>query len=108
VWVNHFKDPKTKQVKFYNIYGGKLAGILTQSLCRQIFFRSLSKIKAYADTVSGLWVVGQFHDEIVLDWSPGSISLPLAKGVLETHMSSTELKGFPLTAEIKDDYRYTK
>lgn len=109
VWVNHFKDPKTKQVKFYNIYGGKLAGILTQSLCRQMFFASLQGVHDWVEKTRGVRLIGQFHDEIVLDWSPGGdVSLDEAKRMLESSMSVTPLRGFPLSAEIKDDYRYTK
>lgn len=108
VWVNHFKDPKTKQVRFYNIYGGKLAGILTQSLCRQVFFGALRGIHEWAELRDNVHVVGQFHDEIVLDWEPGPMGLDDTKKALEFYMSETRLRGFPLEAEIKDDYRYTK
>jgi hypothetical protein len=112
VWVNHFKDPKTKQVRFYNIYGGKLAGILTQSLCRQMFFASLLPTYRWAKMTDNVDLIGQFHDEIVLDWRPGttgsSVTLDGAKQALNHFMSQTTLRGFPLAAEIKDDYRYTK
>lgn len=108
VWVNHFKDPKTKQVRFYNIYGGKLAGILTQSLCRQMFFQSLTKVDDWVSRTPNVQLIGQFHDEIVLDWQPGDTSLAQAKVMLESNMSVTRLRGFPLAADIKDAYRYIK
>ena len=109
LWSNHFTDPKTKQVRFYNIYGGKLAGILTQSFCRELFFRALVKVHSYCRNTEGLDLIGQFHDEIVLDWRPGGdLDLAVAESVLERFMSSTTIKGFPMAAEIKHDYRYTK
>jgi hypothetical protein len=109
LWSNHFTDPKTKQVKFYNIYGGKLAGILTQSLCRQMFFDRLESVDDWCNRTDGVDLVGQFHDEIVLDWSPeGGESLPVIEDMLKSSMSFTRLRGFPLTAEVKSAYRYIK
>lgn len=109
VWVNHFTDPKTKQVKFYSIYGGKLAGILTQSFCREIFFRCLSKVHAWTQHHPSLDLIGQFHDEIVVDWKPGQIALEDAMMGMNLHMSDAgDIAGFPLEADIKHDYRYTK
>lgn len=110
LWKNRYTDPKTKQVRFYELYGGKLAGILTQSFCREIFFRTLAEVCRWAVLHSNqLSVVGQFHDEIVADWRPGPMSLELAKSDLEQLMSDPgQFTSFPLAAEIKDDYRYTK
>jgi DNA polymerase len=110
LWTNHFTDPKTKQVRFYNIYGGKLAGILTQSFCRELFFQSLRKAYVWTQTQPNVDLIGQFHDEIVLDWWPDAngISLEDAKHTLEIFMSNTEVREFPMEAEIKHDYRYTK
>lgn len=109
LWSSHFVDPKTKQVKFYNIYGGKLAGITTQSFCREIFFDALCNVHDYVKDDEHLHLVGQFHDEIVLDWAPGGArTLEDAKAMLEMAMTSTSVPQFPLGAEIKHDYRYTK
>lgn len=110
LWSNHFTDPKTKQVKFHNIYGGKLAGILTQSFCRELFFRSLIRVHHWAQGHANVDLIGQFHDEIVLDWRPTAtgIGLPAAKLELENFMSHSGVRGFPMAAEIKHDYRYTK
>lgn len=108
LWSSHFVDPKTKQVKFYNLYGGKLAGITTQSFCREIFFDVLRSFNAWANLSQGVQLVGQFHDEIVVDWTPGGVPLEEAKRALEAHMSTTVVPQFPLAAEIKHDYRYTK
>jgi hypothetical protein len=110
LWSNHFTDQKLKQVRFYELYGGKLAGILTQSFCRELFMHSMELV---ADWCSGpdnqVTLIGQFHDEIVLDWKPGARSLESVKQTLSTLMSNPGFAvGFPLAADIKDDYRYTK
>lgn len=109
LWRATFTDPKTKQLRYYELYGGKLAGILTQSLCREIFMHVLHRTNAWwrGDNVT---VVGQFHDEIVLDWKPGAIPLHEAEARMGTLMSTPPawLAGFPLDAEIKSDYRYIK
>jgi hypothetical protein len=110
VWTNHFTDQKTKQVRFYELYGGKLAGILTQSVCRQLFMQCLANTSRWCRTTSGqVQLVGQFHDEIVLDWQPGVISIPTAEHNLARYMSNPgAMFSFPLEADIKHDYRYTK
>jgi len=115
VWVNHYKDPKTGEIRFFSIYGGKLAGILTQSLCREMFFTSLSKLKRKLEEnrIPNVQIIGQFHDEIVLDWWPDGAtnawSLDYAKTMLEACMSDPgTLVEFPLEADVKHDYRYTK
>ena len=114
-WKNTFRDPKTGQTKRYTIYGGKLAGILTQSFCRELFFRTLHAV-SYDMSYPNLKIIGQFHDEIVLEWSPveafenqeGVVSLPFAVKQLEQLMSTSPVFGFPLAAEVKFDHRYTK
>ena len=108
LWVDHFTNPKTKQLQKYHVYGGKLAGLLTQSLCRELFFDSLRAIHTWAEGRSNVRLVGQFHDEIVLDWTPGILSLAEATSTLARVMSTTTLTGFPLAAEVKSDYRYVK
>lgn len=110
LWVDEFTNPKTKRVQPYTVYGGKLAGLLTQSLCREMFFDSLREIHAWAGKHSNLMLVGQMHDEIVVDWSPvpGKPDLPETMRALEKAMTTTVLPQFPLDAEIKSDYRYTK
>jgi hypothetical protein len=111
LWKNNYRDQKTKQIRFYQIYGGKLAGILTQSLCRELFFMVLRQVHEWAKWHSNIELVGQFHDEIVADWQPtvAALSLPEAKLQLGKMMSDPgPFQSFPLAAEIKDDYRYTK
>lgn len=110
LWKDTFIDPKTKHRRHYELYGGKLAGILTQSFCRELFFDSLVRVSEWARRNPNVVAVGQFHDEIVLDWQPGgNLSLEAAKADLNMMMSNTMLApSFPLAAEIKHDYRYTK
>jgi hypothetical protein len=58
--------------------------------------------------VSNVKLVGQFHDEIVLEWSPGSFPAEATVTQLDWYMTRTMLRGFPLGAEIKSAYRYIK
>jgi DNA polymerase len=108
LWVDTWTNPKTKRQQPFTVYGGKLSGLLTQSLCREVFFTSLRTVHDWAKDVPNVELVGQFHDEIVLDWSPGPVSLGEACQALTDRMSVTDLPRFPLAAEIKFDYRYTK
>ena len=114
-WKNTFRDPKTGQTKRFTIYGGKLAGILTQSFCRELFFRVLRDV-SYDMVYPNLKLIGQFHDEIVLEWSPiesvedreQAVTLEYAVKKLERLMSTPPMLDFPLAAEVKYDHRYTK
>ena len=108
LWVDYFTNPKTKQKQKHHVYGGKLAGLLTQSLCREVFFTSLREVHGWCERLSNVQLVGQFHDEIVLDWVPGQHDLMYIEAMLEECMRYTVLPSFPLAAEIKSDYRYTK
>lgn len=109
LWKNHYTDPKTKQVRFYELYGGKLTGILTQSFCRELFFRSLVNVDRWARRHSNVTPIGQFHDEIIVDWVPGPVPYDEAFDKLTTFMSDPGLvTSFPLAAEVKSDYRYIK
>jgi DNA polymerase len=125
MWTSHFVDPKTKKVRFYDIYGGKLAGILTQSMCREMFFYALRRLDQDMRGVANAKIVGQFHDEIVVDWVPPqekspfpqedpieyygldyNTTLTLVKAAM-TEVSE-QFKGFPLEADIKSGFRYIK
>lgn len=109
LWTNKYTDPKTKQVRFYEIYGGKLAGILTQSFCRELFFQSLKRVDDWCMRFDNVDLIGQFHDEIVLDWRPGGAPLELIEEKLTASMSDPgRAHSFPLSAEVKHDYRYIK
>lgn len=98
---------------WYKLYGGKLAGILTQSFCREMFFYSLRWLMDNGLTeIPNVKLIGQFHDEIVLEWWPsnedGALTLKEAEWLLVRAMTSTNWRGFPLDAEIKHAFRYTK
>jgi DNA polymerase len=110
LWKNHYVDPKTKQIRFFELYGGKLAGILTQSLCREIFMRAAVVVAQWCEQSNQLQLVGQFHDELVVDWVPtAQISPAGAKKTLKILMSdAAPMKSFPLAAEVHSDYRYIK
>jgi DNA polymerase len=114
LWKCDFIHPKTKQRQHYKIYGGKLAGILTQSLCRELFFWILLEVSRWVEPIKNLTLIGQFHDEDVLDWTPhtGMDTIGLAAAIrgLENLMQDPPwwAPSFPLAAEVKYDYRYTK
>ena len=110
LWKDRYTDPKTGLIKPYSLYGGKLAGLMTQSLCREVFFQVLADVAGWVDMHPNLRLIGQFHDEIVLEWlpNPTGIGLDSAMVGLEVRMSQTSLSGFPLAAAVKADHRYTK
>lgn len=108
LWSKTYTDQKTKEVGTYSLYGGKLAGLLTQSLCREVFFSTLLKVSEDVKKMPNVKLIGQFHDEIVLEWEPGAVSLDAAKDMLKGHMSDSPLMGFPLAADVKHAHRYIK
>jgi acetolactate synthase regulatory subunit len=98
---------------FYKLYGGKLTGILTQSFCREIFFQQLDVLEHSLETVPNAEIIGQFHDEIIVDWWPstakGAFSQLQTTDLMERVM--VEIKpttDFPMAAEVKTGYRYVK
>lgn len=97
----------------YKLYGGKLTGILTQSFCRELFFDALERVDHWTRNTPNVQLIGQFHDEIVLEWSPITTAedIPLGSAItrLEKEMSDAgPFFDFPLVADVKHDYRYTK
>lgn len=108
LWRDWYINPKTKQRQHYTIYGGKLAGILTQSFCREIFFRVLSDVNHWTRVAPSLDLIGQFHDEIVLDCVDGSKLGHVTQHLQDLMQSPGSFASFPLAAEVKYDYRYTK
>ena len=108
-WKPKFIDPKTKRPRFYELYGGKLAGILTQSMCREIFFESLADLSDKLEPVPNATIIGQFHDEVVIDWVPGRYAMKHVVLLMENAMSfSRTHPKLPMGVEVKHDYRYTK
>lgn len=116
-WLKQYTDPKTKQQRTYDLYGGKLAGILTQSLCRELFFSALSQAQDIFEDEPGVNLVGQFHDEIVVDvdldecisvTGLDEVCDDLSKAMSNPSIKGSALYGFPLNAEVFYDWRYTK
>jgi DNA polymerase len=115
LWKDTFMHPKTKRETDHTIYGGKLAGIFTQSFCRELFMQSMKSLDSWVRNYpKQLELVGQFHDELVVDWipvapAPGRLGQYEAMDWMERIMSDPgRVASFPLAAEIKADYRYTK
>lgn len=112
---------KNGQSGRYKLYGGKLAGILTQSLCREIFMRVAFDVENRFSKFANVELIGQFHDELILNWTPVPDHLP--SGVpapmtitkeaaileLERYMSHSQLiPELPMSASVQSSYRYTK
>ena len=97
----------------YGIYGGKLAGIFTQSLCRELFFDSLMNLRDLLKQhgVTNAVICGQFHDEINVDWWPEEVghTKEFVVNLMKEAMTNVKvLKTFPLDVEVKSAYRYIK
>ena len=110
LWTDTYVNPKTKLLTYHKVYGGKLTGILIQSMCRQVFFNSLSLLSQALDGTCTP-IVGQFHDEIVVDWNPQRSHLNLQQLIKIMHECMSDpgpLKRFPLEADIKHAHRYIK
>lgn len=112
-WSASFVDRKTNRRREYDVYGGKLMGILTQSMCRELFFYSLRTLEMQHSAGHKNWeVIGQFHDEIVIDWWPegGGDTLEAVLNSLKFSMEDKPygFSLFPLEADINHDYRYIK
>ena len=110
LWLEEWT--KDRQKGRYKIYGGKLAGILTQSFCRELFFNSMSVLDRELANIPNASIVGQFHDEIVVEWSPPLIddgSDLLVRRIMEECMSTTDfVENFPLASEINFSHKYIK
>ena len=115
LWCNHYRDPKTGKTVFYKLYGGKLTGILVQSMCRELFFDAMQNMFWRFEGLRNVTPIGQFHDELVVSWTPvkrpaTDIRLDSAMETMRQVMSTprASFTGFPLEGDIKSDYRYTK
>ena len=57
----------------------------------------------------GFELIGQFHDELIVDWWPATITKELAMSRLRDRMVDELLfKEMPIEAEVKAAYRYIK
>jgi DNA polymerase len=108
-WKRTYTDPKTGRPGRYKLYGGKLTGILTQSLCREIFFHSLKQIDTWLLPYDNAQLIGQFHDEAIVEWEPGALSQRGVEDILNNAMGITDLiDGLPMTVDVKWDREYVK
>ena len=109
VWRDYYVDKKGKRQSL-KLYGGKLAGIVTQSFCRELFFYVAERLEEELSRYPNMQLIGQFHDELVVEWEPSAKGEDLhrAETRLAAAMSMTILAGFPLAAEVHSDYRYIK
>lgn len=110
LWTSTYRDPKDGKLKKNNLYGGKLAGIMTQSFCRDIFFCALERLSRRIKVINNIKIIGQFHDEINLEWTPekGGHTLQNAIDILKSAMSYSFVPGFPIAAEVHAAHRYIK
>lgn len=112
LWRDWYVNPATGKRTPNKLYGGKLTGILVQSYCRQVFMESLKVLHLSLSQYDNVTIIGQFHDEIVVDWRPDTTGRGISKGALELRMrsamSSSSVTVMPMDVEIKSDYRYTK
>ena len=115
LWQTHWT--KNGQRGPHKLYGGKLTGILVQSLCREIFFNSLVNLQSYMQYLPYAKIVGQFHDEIVVELDvtkaemlgmTAAEAITTVKRKMRLAMTSSSLPGFPLDSEIKSAHRYLK
>ena len=115
LWQTHWT--KNGQRGPHKLYGGKLTGILVQSLCREIFFNSLVDLQSYMQHLPYAKIVGQFHDEIVVELDAteaemlgmtAAEAITTVKHKMRLAMTSSSLPGFPLDSEIKSAHRYLK
>lgn len=107
LWQDWFVDSEGNRQK-NTIWGGKLAGILTQSFCRELFMEAYRMLIPITVSDSNISVIGQFHDELVMDWVPGKASLESAVSILRTCMNAVGPIQLPINSSIKHDYRYVK
>jgi hypothetical protein len=110
LWKATYQHPKTKKETYYSIYGGKVAGILTQSLCREMFFDSLADLRFRLRNERNVRIMGQFHDEINADWVPQEAchNEDWVKEQFRQAMTTCRLPDFPLAVDVKSAYRYIK
>lgn len=115
----HDRWYKNGQSGRYKLYGGKLAGILTQSLCREIFMHVAFDVENRFNKFANIELIGQFHDELILNWTPEpshlpagapmTITLDAATEELTRRMSNSRLiPELPMAASVQTSYRYTK
>lgn len=120
-WSDTYINPKTKRREHHKLHGGKLTGILTQSMCREIFFSRLKAVNNRVSTNPSMRLVGQFHDEVNIEINPSPEDMAEEGELgyrhfiestaywLEEVLSFQSLfTGLPMAASVAYDYRYVK
>lgn len=99
----------------FNVYGGKLAGILTQSMARELFFDQLNRIEEVlqANYLKHFQaqLIGQFHDEVIIEYTPDGSSTVQLRGEMVKVMTSAPnaaWRGLPLACSLDEGQRYAK
>lgn len=111
LWRATYRNPKTGKQQPFTLYGGKLTGIITQSLCRELFFKQMLALEKRLEALPNAEIIGQFHDEIVVDWhrTPSGVGKRQLESYMQIAMTANHgLEGLPLAAEIKHAHRYIK
>ena len=108
VWRDWYMDPKSKKKVPYSIYGGKLAGIFTQSFCREIFYWQMENLFRALHKSGLAKIIGQFHDEIVVETHVTREQDSKIMMHREMEKSPPWLHGFPMAAKIESAARYIK
>ena len=114
-WSAESRNPLTQQMQPHSIYGGKLTGILVQSFCRELFMQSLQSVYDLTYVIPQLTLIGQFHDEIVVECTetdPDEVE-DLAQNVRNAFLNpkpyATGAKGsLHKECSLKSARRYTK
>lgn len=120
-WNDTYINPKTKRREHHKLHGGKLAGILTQSMCRELFFSRLKVVNSRVSVTPMMQLVGQFHDEVNIEINPSQEDLTnlgkrefkafvrsTARWLEEVLSSQSLFTGLPMAASVAYDYRYVK
>lgn len=106
LWVDHSIDSDTQKKYPNKLYGGRLTGILIQSIAREIFFSMLKEINKHMRVK----MVGQFHDEVVIEVPASSYSQAAmdAETMLVDLMSTSPSSELPISSSAGSNYRYIK
>ncbi len=104
LWADHTVDEETQARYTNKLYGGKLTGVLVQSFARELFFNHLKEIDQHLE--NGEYMVGQFHDEAVIDTSMSQ--LEDTEKMVAYVMSNSPFPLLPVGCDVKHAYRYTK
>lgn len=107
LWRKRMSEPPHAP---YKMYGGKLTGIIIQSLAREIFFRGLQSLEYSLHRVPNTKMIGQFHDEVVVEWTPDDQGIPLdrLRSMMFTALTGSAWSRLPLDAHIDAHHRYIK